>query len=67
VCVCACLCVQCRGVVSVGKALSGVYVCVSMCVHGVVGRVFGGASSYVCLCVRIDVCVHLCRPVMLWK
>jgi len=48
---CMCLCV------SVGKTLSGVYVCVFVCVWRVFGRVLGRASSYVCLCVCIDVFV----------
>ena len=61
------MCVFMCQCVSVGKTLSGVYVCVFMCVHGVFRRVFGRASSYVCLCVRINVCVYLRRPVRLWK
>jgi len=59
--VCMCQCV------SVGKTLLGVYVCVLMRVRRVFGRVLWRASSYVCHCVCIDVCVYVCRPVMLWK
>ena len=53
--------------ISVGKILSGVYVCVLMCVRHVFERVLGRASSYVCVCLCIDVCVYVCRPIMLWK
>jgi len=59
VCMCPCL--------SVCKTLSCVYVFVFMRVRCVFERVFGRASSYLCLCVCIDARVYVCMPVLLWE